>query len=260
MNSKLISFFLVVAAIAATPINNAFAQSVLGVRRIVLDAGHGGRDYGAYTPDGRREKDLTLEMTLLLRDRLRAAGHEVILTRSSDVFVPLPQRANVANKKRADLFVSLHGNASTSHSLRGFEVYYLSDEVSDEGIAVQRAEGSSFPSESARFSGESPAVKQIAWELRTAANRAQSVEGARRIADAVDHRCEIWTKRLRPAKFQVLLHAECPAVLVEVGYLTNADDRRLLEDPAYIKTMVDAIVEGILIFKDDFEATGGFAS
>jgi N-acetylmuramoyl-L-alanine amidase len=283
MNSRLFSFFLVVAAIAATPINEASAQAVLTapavvsqapsayprasqpgpvkrVRRIVLDAGHGGRDFGALTSDGRREKDLALEMTLRLRDRLRAAGHEVILTRGSDVFVPLPARANVANKKRADLFVSLHGNASTSASLRGFEVYYLSDEISDEGMAVERAANSSFPSETAKFAGDSQGVRQIAWELRSAANRAQSREGARRIADAVDHRCEIWTKRLRAAKFQVLIRTECPAVLVEVGYLTNADDRKLLDDEAYKITMVDAIAEGILNFRDDFEATGGFAS
>lgn len=255
MNSKLFAFLLVLAAIVATPLNQAFA----GVQKIVLDAGHGGKDYGAFTPDGRREKDITLEMTLQLRDRLRDDGFEVILTRSTDIFVPLPLRSDIANKKRADLFVSLHANASTSTSLRGFEVYYLADDVSNKDLALERAAQSSFSSETAHFFGESAAVKQIVWELRSAAERAQSKEGAHRIADSVDHHCDIWTKRLRPAMFQVLRRSECPSVLVEVGYLTNPDDRALLESDAYKKTMIVAIAEGIGRFKQDFETTGGFA-
>lgn len=195
------------------------------LRRIVLDPGHGGRDLGATSRSGVFEKDLVLELTRMVRDELQGRGLDVILTRSRDVFIPLSERARLANAKGADFFVSIHANASRTSSLQGFEVYHLSEDAEGGMVTAQRD---------------------------------SSVTAARHIADTVEGSVAIAARRVKPANFYVLRWTACPAVLVETGYLSNGEDEVRLLRPAYQRQLASAIAGGILAFKEEFERTDGF--
>ncbi len=228
------------------PVERISAPRVHRIRRVVIDAGHGGSDYGAISSRGTVEKRLVLDMARVVRDALKKEGLEVIMTRNSDVFIPLAQRARIANKKAADFFVSIHANASESHSLRGFEVYYLSEATDDLALALQRAENSS--------------LKAILWDLRETENRRESIQIANFVTDAVRQSSEISDHRIRAAHFYVLKWTECPAVLVETGYITNLEDERRLKSPSYRRQLASGIVRGLLEYKKEFESTDGFTS
>ena len=214
------------------------------IQRIVIDPGHGGRDYGAISPRGTVEKRLVLDIARMVRDELKKEGLEVVMTRNSDVFIPLAQRAHIANKKDADFFVSIHANASESRSLRGFEIYYLSEATDDLALALQRAENSS--------------LKTIVWDLKETENRRESIHIAKFVTDSVLQFSEVSDHRIRSAQFYVLKWTECPAVLVETGYLTNSEDEHRLNNPSYRRQLASGIVRGLLDYKNEFESTDGF--
>ncbi len=187
----------------------------LGVRRIrkiAVDAGHGGQDFGAMSPEGFKEKDLTLEMATLLRDELQKHGIEVLMTRDKDVFVPLPERARLVNEKSADLFVSVHVNAATTPTMNGFEVYSLADASDD------------VAKESEKLAG--------------------------RIAGEVEKSVTVAHKRVKAAGFYVLKWTDCPAVLVETAYLSNPEDKEKIKDSAYREKMMAAVARGILDYNE----------
>ncbi len=228
------------------------------IRRIVVDAGHGGKDPGAQSSSGLNEKRLVLDVARKIRDELRRQGIEVIMTRDSDVFIPLPGRADVANRSGADLFVSIHANASKTRTLRGFEIYTLSEATDDFALALERSENSVI-----RFESDQPKIlnnqlKTILWDLKETANRAESLKLAQFVSSAVDKRVEISAKRVKSANFYVLKWTECPSVLVEIGYITNRYDLRRLQNPTYKREMAQAIALGILGYKQQFEATNGY--
>ena len=227
------------------------------VRRVVLDAGHGGKDSGAVSPHGLKEKRLTLEMARKVKAVLEARGMEVVMTRDSDRFIPLAERARIANIREADFFVSIHANASETPSLRGFEVYYLSEATNDSELAVERAENSAVRFESAP-PAPSKQLKTIFWDLRESENRRESLHIAQNVMDAVGGSMDIAARRVRTANFFVLKWTECPAVLVEMGYLTNGQDERRLRSRAYKMELAQAIVDGIWRHKTEYEATNGF--
>jgi len=228
------------------------------IQRIVVDAGHGGRDFGATSLTGIREKDIVLEVAGLLREELEARGVEVLLTRHSDVFIPLQQRARIANKKGADFFVSIHANASRTRSLKGFEIYTLSEATDDAALAVERAENSALRYEAAHWEEPTNSLKAIVWDLKETENRKESILIAHHVGDSVERSVEISTRRLKAANFYVLKWTECPAVLVELGYLTNWEDERRLKNPEYRRELARALVRGLLDYKEEFEKTDGF--
>ncbi len=228
------------------------------IQRIVVDAGHGGRDFGATSLTGIREKDIVLEVARLLRDELEARGIEVLLTRNSDVFIPLQQRARIANKKGADFFVSVHANASHTRSLKGFEVYTLSEATDDAALGVERAENSALRYEAAHWDEPTNSLKAIVWDLKETENRKESIQIAHHVGDSVERSVEISARRLKAANFYVLKWTECPAVLVELGYLTNWEDERRLKNPEYLRELTRALVRGLLDYKEEFEKTDGF--
>ena len=213
------------------------------VQRVVIDAGHGGRDFGAISPWGIREKDLVLEAAKALRDELKSHGVGVIMTRNRDRFIPLSRRARIANKREADLFVSIHANASSSETLGGFEIYMLSD--------VRSA--------LARGNEPSNSLEAALWDLKETEKRKEAFRVAGFIQDSVEGSVPLSANRLRRAGFYVLKQTECPAVLIEIGYLTNHENAAQLGDSEYKKKLVQAIVGGILNYKSDFERTDGFA-
>ncbi len=228
------------------------------IQRIVIDPGHGGRDYGAISPRGTVEKRLVLDIARMVRDELIKQGLEVVMTRNSDVFIPLAQRAHIANKKGADFFVSIHANASESHSLRGFEIYYLSEATDDLALALQRTEDSSLRFETAKLDPSNNGLKTIIWDLKETENRRESIHIANFVTDAVMQSSEVSDHRIRSAQFYVLKWTECPAVLVETGYLTNSGDEHRLNTPSYRRQLASGIVRGLLDYKKEFESTNGF--
>ncbi len=228
------------------------------IRRVVIDAGHGGRDFGAISPRGTREKDLTLEIATGLRDELEKLGVETTLSRSTDRFIPLKERALIANKKNADFFISIHANASTSRSLQGFEVYYLSEATDDAALAVERAENSVLTLENTRWENPSADLKKIYWDLKETENRKESIRIAHHVAEGVESSAVVSHRRIRAANFYVLKWTECPAVLLELGYITNPADERRLKSALYREQLVQGIVKGIMEYKAEFERTDGF--
>lgn len=228
------------------------------IRRIVVDAGHGGKDFGATSKRGTVEKDLALDVSFKLRRELEALGFEVILSRSSDVFISLQDRAKLPMIKSADLFISVHANASLDKKLSGFEVYYLSEATDDNALAVERAENASLRYEKDSSFGPGQSAKEIYWDLRQTENRRQSIQISQFITNRVDESTEISAKRVRSAGFYVLKWAESPSVLIEIGYITNSQDERRLKDQSYRYELAHGIAQGILDYAKEYERTEAF--
>lgn len=215
------------------------------LRRVVIDAGHGGVDPGALGKSGLREKDVTLDTAKRLANLLRSQGVEVVMTRLNDRFVALPERVNRANSAKADLFVSIHANANRVRSLRGFEVYYVSPTVSDSKRAVEAAREGKPRIAAASYAGYSPALTTILWDMVYTSNRAESIELSRAICRLVD--CTANTKILgvKDARFFVLKGAQMPAVLVEIGFVSNHDEELMLKNGYYRQVIAEGIAQGI---------------
>jgi N-acetylmuramoyl-L-alanine amidase len=183
-----------------------------------------------------------------LADALRGKGYEVLLTRTDDTFIPLEERARLANKYSADLFVSLHCNASLSSKLRGFEVYFLSESASDpHAAAVARLENAPLALEGK--SGPTPSqVEAVLRSLvKTAYINESSALGAlveRHLSDRLSEP----SLGVKQAAFYVLRGAEMPAVLIEAGFLTNRKDERLLQKDAFRRRLVDGVSRGVEAF------------
>jgi N-acetylmuramoyl-L-alanine amidase len=216
----------------------------LKLNRVVIDAGHGGHDQGTAGVKGLLEKDLVLDVALrvgrLIEDRLRA---EVVYTRSTDVFVPLESRTALANEKKADLFLSIHANASTAPSASGVETYYLNFTESKDAMAVAARENAS---SLATISELHDLIRQItlhdkAEESRDLAGNIQmSLFGlyARNFPGEHD-------RGVRRAPFVVLIGATMPSVLAEIGFLTNPKEEALLRKPEYRQKVAEAVERGV---------------
>jgi N-acetylmuramoyl-L-alanine amidase len=218
---------------------------------VLVDAGHGGHDLGAIAPDGLAEKEIVLDLARRLRSELLARGFEVAMTRDTDVFVPLDDRAREAGRDGASFFISVHANAAPSRALRGFELYFFPPEEDASAVVAARAKEPPPVSEAAKFASPSPAVLAAWWDLRLA----DAHRRARRALDHLERSVEgtVFTsvRRERPADFRVLKWAECPALLVETGYLTNRSDERLLKSPRWREKLARALAEGLARYRDE---------
>ncbi|MGC9324732.1 MAG: N-acetylmuramoyl-L-alanine amidase [Desulfomonilia bacterium] len=219
------------------------AQLSLKVSRIVIDPGHGGRDPGAISTSGIKEKDITLILGKLLAKRLTQEGFQVFLTRESDVFMTLEERTAFANKKKADLFISLHVNSNSDKSVRGIETYFLNLTTDASAIEVAARENAT-------------TTKSIS-DLQLIINDLMlnsKINESSRFATCV-HKCVISSAYtngyrgkdlgVRQAPFYVLLGAQMPSILLELGFITNSTDCYLLKRSSYQNLLVDGIVKGI---------------
>ena len=214
-----------------------------GVRRIVIDAGHGGKDPGTRA-GSLREKDIALDIAKRVRDDLEGRGFEVIMTREKDIFIPLEQRAFIANSREADIFVSIHVNAARNRRARGLETFYLNLATSDDAIEVAARENAS--TGRVRMADVDNLLKQIlnhTWkeESREFATTIQA-EMAESILGRVSHPLN---RGVKTAGFHVLLGAKMPAVLVEVGFVSNRDEAKQLRTPAHRQKLAAAIADGV---------------
>ncbi len=216
------------------------------VHVIVIDPGHGGQDVGAVGRGGTLEKDINLAVSKALAEELTATGrYDVHLTREGDQFVSLQDRAEFANKLKADLFISIHSNAALSSASNGFEIYFLSERASDEGAAsVARRENASMELE-----GPSDKVQaklaQMLWSLAKTQDLNESSELAALVYKHAQDDLEVPVRGVKQAGFYVLKWAKMPAVLVESAFITNAKEEKLLRSSRYQDKVVGAVLAGV---------------
>jgi N-acetylmuramoyl-L-alanine amidase len=246
-----------VAPVEAPPVQQR--PKKFSINTIVLDTGHGGRDVGAL---GKRlqiqEKEVALSLSRKIKSILESRGIRVIMTRADDTFIPLEKRVDIANKSCADIFVSVHFNASRSKSLRGFECYYLSNATDDNARALEAFEDSSLKLSDGADAMRSSRLDKTLWDMTLTENRMESGELANYICKSVESSFIIKNRGVRTARFYVLKHTHIPAVLVEAGYLSNPSEEEMITRTRFIDTMAQSIASGILRYKDRYEETEGF--
>lgn len=220
------------------------------LKTVVIDPGHGGLDTGAVGPSGAEEKDVNLSVALILADILRdRLGCTVLLTRTEDVFVGLEERTAFANGNMADIFISVHSNAAVNRSVEGVETYFLSfDATDDDATRLAAMENGTAYADGRLTSEESGDISAILSDLtRTAAHHdssrlAESVQSSMLKAAGNENR------GVKQAPFMVLSGASMPAILVEVGFITNpAGEKRLSSKKSQLKTAA-SIAEGVVNF------------
>jgi N-acetylmuramoyl-L-alanine amidase len=230
---------LVVLAAAASPAR-ATPQSLARPARVVLDPGHGGSNPGATGATGLHEKQLALALARAVADRLRSRGITVQLTRTTDRTLTLRQRVAFADSLPADLFVSIHANASPTRTQRGYETYVLTPHGIDvDGRALRSDTTTPRP-------GVDPDVALVLDDVERGASQWEAADLAGRMQRALrDRRGPDGDRGVRQDAEHVLLGATMPAVLVEVGFIDHPAEGRQLADPAVQSQLADAITEAI---------------
>jgi len=226
-------------------------------RRVVIDAGHGGEDDGAIGISGVAEKDIVLSIALATARSLRGRGFEVVLTREDDTFLPLDRRSGLTDASGAGLFVSIHANSAPSPQARGIETYSM-DVASDEAAArLAERENRAASIAGASFADE---VDAIVADLRLGAAARRSAELAGTVHAALIDGLQgfygedrIRDRGARTGPFWVLVDTRVPAVLVEVGYLTHAEEERRLRTRGYHHQGAEALAEAIEDFANRAE-------
>jgi N-acetylmuramoyl-L-alanine amidase len=218
------------------------------VRTVVLDAGHGGRDPGATGAGGVLEKDVTLTLAKLLRQRLVARGMRVVMTRSSDVTLDLEDRTAAAEGAGGDLFVSLHCNAAARSDLNGIETYSLDESDDRHNVHV-----------AARENGISTREVDVLQRAVAKLRVSEAAGPSHRLAETVHREVVEGMRRKHPelvdlgvkkGPFYVLFLSSMPSILVEVGFVTNPDEAKRLRRRTYLRALADQLADGISAYRD----------
>ena len=227
-------------------------QLGLTVRTIMLDPGHGGSDPGT-RGGGITEKNFTLAMARRVGALLQKEGFTVLYTRTTDTYVPLKDRPKMANDKRADLFISIHVNANAVPGVQGLETYYLAPATTERALTV-----------AARENGTSVRNISDLQFILTDLMLSSKVNESNHLANSVHNgilgrlraaKLAAPDNGVRSAPFYVLMGARMPAILVEFGYVTNAQDAANLKNDAYLQRQAEGLVRGILQFRADLAKT-----
>lgn len=232
-----------------------------GIRTIVIDPGHGGTETGAIGPSGIQEKELTLQISRELANRLASRlGVRTVLTRGEDANVPHDTRTALANQNKADLFISVHLNSSIGSGAYGTETYFLSPQATDSRAASSAlAENGESQANTATTdaSGTDAGAQQdlelILWDLAQSHHMAESQRFANLIQGELNRTLQLRDRGVKQAPFRVLRGATMPAVLVELGFISNPDEEKKLQDPAYRGQLVDALTLAVARYKAQVE-------
>jgi len=217
-----------------------------GIRRVVLDPGHGGSETGAVGPAGSMEKELTLAIARTLAERLRAElGVEVALTRTDDVDLGLAARSAFANQSRADLFVSIHLNSTSRGSAHGAETYFLSLEASDERAADAAALENLVGEPVLGDGSDGVELQMLLWDLAQTRFLAASQRLASLVQEELNRTLSLPDRGVKQAPFRVLMGAAMPAVLVEASFITRPDEEAALRSDGYRTAIAEGIARGI---------------
>ncbi len=219
------------ARVAARPLTGA------RIRTLVIDPGHGGKDPGAHGPDGLREKNVCLDIALRLRRVLRREDPalRVVLTRDADYFVSLEERTRIANRARGDLFLSIHNNASPNPRNHGTQVFFFDSQSSNRAAADLTL----------RENGEANQLDVLMTDLAKSVVRDQSIGFAGVVQRALGRAIGLKRRRLSYAPFYVLARTEMPAILVEVAFITNPREERLLGSSAFRQSVAEGLARGV---------------
>lgn len=242
------------------------AQQAPGIHTIVIDPGHGGSETGAIGPSGIQEKALTLDLARALAARLGRLGVQTVLTRNEDVNVQLDTRPAIANQNKADLFISIHLNSSLGANAYGTETYFLSPQATDPRAARSAAAENAPPAagstatstgapDSAAKAGEQTDVELILWELAQSRHMAESQRLANLIQGEFNQELQLKDRGVKQAPFRVLVGAGMPAVLVELGFISNPDEEKKLQDSAYQDQLIEALARAVARYKAAVEGT-----
>lgn len=250
----------VAAATARVPVkkpsDDILDQLGLSINTVVVDAGHGGKDPGAIG-NGIRESEYTLALAKALAQRLKQNGIDVLYTRKTDKYIALEDRTGFANDSRADVFVSIHVNASTNKKLSGIETYFLDVARSDAAAVVAARENA------VKVNNTSD-LQFILSDLTRNSKKAESEAIAGMVQSGMLHSLRktgysVYDNGVRSAPFYVLMGARMPAFLVEVGYLSNATDATRMKEDKYLNSLADGIASGILAYRDKLRASANGA-
>ncbi len=222
---------------------------------VVIDPGHGGKDPGAIGLRGTKEKDVVLKIALRLRKLLRTRLKlKVILTREKDEFLPLSRRTQIANENKADLFLSIHANASRKRKVRGFEVFFLDYAKNDDARAIAAAENSAV-----RFENPLPSRQKlndldfILLDMIQNEYHKESSALAEVMVKRLSSKLGIRGRGIDQAGFYVLNGAFMPAVLVEVAFISNPEDEKLLKQTWFQKKVAEALYKGVKDFRERYK-------
>ena len=228
--------------------NPSLAQQLgLGIKRVVLDPGHGGKDPGAIGLHGLREKDIVLTVAKKVARKLTSKmGIEVVLTRKTDVFIPLEERTAIANTKGGDLFISIHANAAPSPQVQGIETYYLDLAASEEERGLAALENAS----------SSRQISDLQNILSSLMQNSKKDESARLAdimqKDLVSGLCSsypgITNHGVKTAPFIVLIGAQMPSILTEIAFISNPQEAKRLQDDRYLEALADRITDGVISY------------
>jgi N-acetylmuramoyl-L-alanine amidase len=212
---------------------------------IVIDAGHGGKDPGSQGASV-YEKDVTLAAAQALKARLEKTGRfQVVMTRETDTFIPLEARVQIARRADADLFISMHADSGPDVSTRGASVYTLSEKGTERVARVLEKDDWLMK---ANLPGRDRAVSQILLDLSQRATKNRSAAFAQLLLERVGEETPLLRRSHRDAGFIVLLAPDVPAVLLEMGFITNLDDERLLSNPGSRARVVNAVGDAIELY------------
>jgi N-acetylmuramoyl-L-alanine amidase len=226
----------------------ATPPGALKIKTIVIDPGHGGKDPGAIGKRGLKEKDITFKLSKMLKRELqRKLDSKIILTRTKDVYIPLDERTAIANMKEADLFISIHVNASVNRKATGVETYYLDYAHDKEAMRVASRENFA----SAEEMGD--VLQFILKDLERSGNRIESSGLATYVQESLSSTLRkkyrgIKSNGVKGAPFYVLVNSNMPSVLVEVSFISNPRDEKRMRDEGYLKEIARGISEGILLY------------
>lgn len=224
------------------------------ISKVVIDAGHGGKDPGAIGKSGTREKDITLDIARRLKTVLESKGVKIVMTRSSDKFIPLKDRASIANKTNADLFISIHVNANNSRQPYGFETYYFSQASDNVSRALEVSENTYYL-EDDTTNNPSKNLKAILGDMIYTENVAASKEVAKHVCDNTCSIIGVKNRGIKSARFAVLRNTNIPAILVEVGFISNAKEEKYLKNSFYRQQIAEGLASSIANYRRVYRLT-----
>lgn len=217
---------------------------------VMIDPGHGGIDSGAESLSGIKEKNLTLAFGRELRDRLKQEKNiEVLMTRDDDTYLRLSERVRLARQHEADLFISIHADTINQSGIRGATVYTISDKASDSVARAMAERENKSDSLAGAAPEEQPEVTDILLDLTRRETHTFSLSFAEKVIHSLEGEVNLINNPHRFAGFQVLRAPDVPSVLIEIGYLSNPDDEKLITDPAWRGRMADRIALAVRAFE-----------
>ncbi len=215
-------------------------------KKIFIDPGHGGKDPGGNRIFGMKEKDINLDIALKLYEMLsKHPEFETVITRKTDIFIPLNERSEMANKSSADLFISIHANASRNRKEGGFEIYFLSEKASD----PWSAEVADYENSVISLEDDTKIYDSAALVLHSLAKNEYINEGsllASYVAKNFEKKTPFKNRGIKQAAFYVLRGTYAPGILVETGFMTNSQDQKNMNNPKVRKNVAEAIYKGVL--------------